>query len=130
MEVLIPADVEVCVVDELNARLPFPVGTSVPRPTPAEFGRVLAVGGAARDLVSDGFTVTVEGFAGSEGRAHDVCALMVAHVEAAARSGVLGGVPCYAARSVSLPANMPMPSVQGRYRFTATLTVVLRRAAA
>ena len=47
-EVLVPADDEVAAVDELNARMPVPMGTRIPRPRPAEFGRVVGTGGAAR----------------------------------------------------------------------------------
>lgn len=128
-EVLMPADDEVALVDELNARLEVPVGTRIPVPRPLEFVRVVSTGGAPRDLVTDSPTLLVEGFATSEGRARYLCAAAVAHAQAAGRVGRLGGVPCYGVRVASLPANLPMPSVPDRFRFTATITADLRRSA-
>ena len=129
-EVLIPADGEVALVDALSAAVPVHIGTSLPSPRPAEFGRVVGVGGVARDLVSDSATLTVEAFADTEGGAFRLCALLVAHAQAAGRSGRLGDVTCYGVDVVALPANLPMPTVPDRYRFTATITAHLRRVAA
>lgn len=126
-EVLISADDEVAVVTELNARMTVKWGTKIPNPRIAEFGRVVSVGGSDRDLVTDSATLTIEGFATGETRAREVCALGVAHLQAAARDGVVGGVPCYGVRAVSRPANLPMPSVPDRFRFTATVSVDLRK---
>lgn len=130
MEVLLPSDPEAAVVRELRARMTVQIGTQVPRPRPGEFGRVVGTGGAPRDLVSDSPTLTLEGFAETEGRAWAICAEMVAHVQAAARSGSVGGVTAYGARVAGLPANLPMPSVPDRYRYTATVAVDLRRVVA
>ncbi|QTV79485.1 hypothetical protein [Microbacterium sp. NIBRBAC000506063] len=140
MELLVPADVEVAALAELSTMLPgngFPgvtsaaeaLGTKIPTadPKPAEFGRVLTTGGAGRDLVTDTPTLILEGYAVTEQRARDLCALMVAIVEAAARAGSLGGVTCYAARVGSLPSNLPHPQVPTHFRFTATVSVDLRR---
>lgn len=127
-ELLIPADDEDAIVQELNARMEVHSGTRVPNPLPEEFGRVVSVGGAARDLVTDSPTLTLEGFATSEGRARRICAEMIAHLQAAGRAGTVGGVPCYGVRAVSLPANLPMPSVPTRFRYTATVSADLRRA--
>ena len=129
-ELLVAADAEVAAVDELEARLTAPIGTRTPSPRPAVFGRVLCVGGAQRDLVTDAFTLTLEGFGDTETKARDLCALMLGWVQRAARVGTLGGVPCYGATAASLPANLPMPSVPDRFRFTATVTIDLRRTAA
>jgi len=126
-ELLVPADDEVAAVDELNARMPVPVGTRVPNPKPPEFGRIVATGGAERDLVTDGATLALEGFAETETRARRICAEMIAHLQAAGRAGTVGGVACYGVRAVSLPANLPMPSVPTHYRFTATVSADLRR---
>jgi hypothetical protein len=134
VELLIPSDVEVAVVTELNARMPdrdFPGawGTRIPndRAERSEFGRVLAAGGSERDLVTDSPTVVIEAFSDREGRAQRMCAVAVAVVQAAVRGGALGGVTAYRARVMSLPQNLPMLSVPGRFRFTATLSVDLRR---
>lgn len=127
--VLIPVDAEVAVVDELKARMTVHIGTRIPDPRKAEFGRVVAVGGAGRDLVTDTATLTLEGFARTETRAQRICAEMLAHVQAAAELGVMGDATCYAAAVVGLPANLPMPSVPDRFRFTATVTLDLRREA-
>ncbi|WP_449865913.1 hypothetical protein [Microbacterium arabinogalactanolyticum] len=140
MEILIPADVEVATLDELSVVLPAHgftgvtkdagrLGTKIPTgtPKPPEFGRVLASGGFSRDLVTDTWTLILEGYATSEQRARDLCALMVGGVGAAARAGALGGIPCYRANTASLPANLPQPNVPTHFRFTATISVDLRR---
>lgn len=126
-ELLVPADDEVALVDELAARTGLHWGTRIPNPLPEEFGRVVSTGGTERDLVTDSPTLTVEAFALTEGRARRVCAEAVAHLQAAAREGRVGDVVCHAVRAVSLPANLPMPSVPGRFRFTATVSADLRR---
>lgn len=126
-ELLIPADDEVAVGDELRARIGGQVGTAIPNPTPAEFLRVLSVGGIERDLVSDSFRLTVEGFAPTEGRARELCALGVAHAQAAGRAGRMGGVVCYGVRVEGLPGNLPLPTLPRHYRYSATITVDLRR---
>lgn len=123
------ADDEVALVGELTARLTVHVGTRIPKPRPAEFVRVISTGGGERDLVSDEATLVVEGFAESETGARRLCALAVAHAQAAGRAGSLGGVTCYGVRLVARPANLPMPSVPDRFRFTATIAADLRRSA-
>lgn len=142
MEILLPADVESAALAELSDMLPaigFPglttaakrLGTRLPTldPRPDEFGRLFATGGAARDIVTDSPTITVEGYAKREQRARDVCAAMVGIIEAAGRAGELGGVTCYAARAASLPVNLPHPQLPGWFRFTAMISVDLRRSA-
>ncbi|KAA9133759.1 hypothetical protein [Microbacterium caowuchunii] len=129
VEILVPADDEVAVVDELKARMEPRVGTKIPNPRPAEFLRVLNVGGVERDLVSDSPTLTIEAFAENETRARRLCALAVAYLQAAGRRGSLGGVTCYGVRIVALPANLPMPTVPDRSRFTATVSLDLRKVA-
>lgn len=140
MELLIPADAEVVGLAELSAILPahgFPglttadgtVGTKLPTaaPKPAEFARLFTSGGQPRDLVTDSPTLVVEGYAVKEQRARDLCALMVAIIEAAGRSGALGASTIYRARAVSLPANLPHPQVPTHFRYTAMISVDLRR---
>lgn len=128
-ELLIPADDEVALVDELTARTGLHWGTRIPNPLPSEFGRVVSTGGAARDLVTDSPTLTIEAFAESEGRARRICAEALAHLQAAARGGRVGDAVCYRVGVASLPANLPMPSVPGRFRYTATVSADLRRSA-
>lgn len=133
VEYLVTADTEPAVVAEIEARwaaldaTPVPMGTRIPTPRPAEFGRVLATGGGERDMVTDEATVVLEGWATSETRAQRICAFMVAAVQAAGRAGKIGDVPCYRVRVASLPANLPMPSIADRFRFTATVSVDLRK---
>lgn len=127
VEVLIPPDDEAAVVTELRARLDVPVGTSIPNPRPVEFGRVVSTGGSSRDLVSDSPTLVLEGFAETETRAQRLCAEMIAHLQSAGRAGSVGGITCYGVVVAALPANLPMPSVPDRARYTATVTADLRR---
>lgn len=142
MELLIPADAEVAALDELSDVLPahgFPavtvaaktLGTKIPAAStkPAEFGRVLATGGTGRDMVTDSPTLILEGYATKEQRARDLCALMLAGIQRAARAGTLGELTIYSARVASLPANLPHPNVPTHFRFTATVSVDLRRSA-
>ncbi|ALJ20379.1 hypothetical protein [Microbacterium sp. No. 7] len=142
MPLLVPADAEVAALTELSAELPprgFALtlvngllGTKLPTvtPKPPAFGRVITTGGVARDRVTDSPTLVLEGYATSEQTARDLCALMVAIVDAAATAGTLGGIPCYRARGFSLPANLPHPNVPTHFRFTATISVDLRRTTA
>lgn len=126
-ELLIPADEEPAVVDELNDRMSIKWATRLPGTRPKEFGRVVATGGAQRDLVTDEPRVTLEGFAQSETRARRIVAEAIGHLQAAGRDGVVGDVTCYGVTVVGLPANVPLPSVNDRYRFIATVSVSLRR---
>lgn len=141
MEILIPSDAEVPALTELSSLLPshgFPglttaagrVGTKLPtvNPKPAEFVRLFTSGGAPRDLVTDTPTLVVEGYAKKEQRARDLCAVALAILERAGRMGDLGGAVCYEARTVSLPANLPYPQLPDYFRFTAMISVSLRRA--
>lgn len=143
MELLVPADAEVAALEELSGLLPahgFPgvttaagaLGTKIPTvtPKPPEFGRLFVPGGAPRNLVTDVPTLSVEGYAVKEQRARDLCAFMIAIIEAAGRSGRLGSETCYEARAVSLPGNLPHPNVPTHFRYTAMISVALRRATA
>lgn len=138
-ELLVPADAEVAVIAELSDVLTtrgYPgvtlgqstIATKIPTrsPKPARFVRVVGAGGANRDLVTDTHTIAVEGYDEDEQGARDLTALCVAVLEAAARTGTLGGLPCYSAAG-GVPANLPHPDVPTHYRFTSTLTVALRR---
>jgi len=130
-ELLIPADDEVALVAGLKPVLGVQVGTRIPPgKVPKEFVRIVSLGGSPRDLVSDTFRLAVEAFADTEGRARALCALAVAHAEAAGRSGSLGGVTCYDVAAEGLPGNLPLPSLPTHFRYTATVAAALRRASA
>ena len=133
-ELLIPVDVELTVKRELDASLVgtrfagAKVGTKIPQePKPPMFVRVLATGGASRDLVTDEPTFVVEGYAVDETTAHDLTAYAVAVLERAARVGTLGGETCHTVRVASLPQNYPHPTVNTHFRFTVTVSAALRR---
>lgn len=140
MELLIPEDVEVRALAELSAVLPTRgfagvtaaaqrLGTKLPTqsPKPDVFGRVFASGGVPRDLVTDSATLNLEGYGVKEQQARDLCAYMIAIIEAAGRAGSLGGATVYRARAASLPASLPHPLVPTHFRFTAMISVDLRR---
>lgn len=134
-EVLVPADAELEVVNELKARLPglgFPavtVGTKIPATRPTEFVRVYRTGGVSPDLTSDASQVTIEAYAVNEVRAERVCSFAVAALQAAGRDGLIGAAPCRRTQLFSLPANLPDPKVTDRHRYTSLISVVLRRTA-
>ena len=143
MELLLPTDPEVRSLNELSTMLPlhgFPtvttatraLGTKLPtqNPKPDVFARVIATGGTARDLVTDSPTLTLEGYSVKEQQARDLCALMLAIIEAAARAGTLGGATAYRHRTITLPQNLPNPLVPDHFRFTALISVDLRRVTA
>jgi len=134
VELLVPADAEVEVVAELNASMPddfalMRAGTKIPDPRPDEFIRVVATGGAERDLVTDDPILVVEAFSTSETRAQRGCAFAIAVLQAGARMGRVGAATCHSVRVLGLPANLPMPTVPDHFRFTATISASLRRAA-
>ncbi|WP_157534307.1 hypothetical protein [Microbacterium sp. Leaf320] len=143
MELLIPADPEVRALAELSTMLPlhgFPsvttaarsLGTKIPtqNPKPDVFGRLIASGGSGRDIVTDSPTLAIEGYSVKEQQARDLCALMLAIIEAAARAGSLGGATVYRSRTIALPQNLPNPLVPDHFRFTALISVDLRRVTA
>lgn len=134
-EVLVPADAQAAVIAELKVRLPglgfpVPVATRIPNPRPTEFVRVLRTGGFGSDISSDTATLVLEAYAANSTRAERLCAFALAAVQAAGRDGFMGGVPCRRVGVFSLPSELPDPSVTERYRYTTTVSAVLRRAAA
>ncbi|BAU32457.1 hypothetical protein [Microcella alkaliphila] len=136
-ELLVPADVEVDVAAELDSRfasnphLDVTWATRIPgrddQPRPERWGRVLAAGGSGRDLVTDRFTVTIEGWSTTESEAERICAYGVAYLQQAAREKQIGATACYGLAVFGLPANLPFPGIPDRYRFTATVSIDLRR---
>lgn len=134
-ETLVPANAEVGVIAELNARLPsygfdVPVAATITNATLPEFIRTYRVGGAPADIVADEVTVVVEAYAAQKARAERLCAFAVAVLQAAGRDGLMGSVPCRRVGVFAMPASLPDPNVPDRHRYTATVSVVLRRAAA
>lgn len=137
MELLVAADVEIAALTELSNELPgrgWPltvanqrISTKIPGGNPESFIRLFTVGGLERDLVSDTPTLIVEAFHKSEQDARDLCALAVAILQAAGRRGKIGGAVCYGVDVSGLPGNLPHPNVPEKFRFTATLNVVLRK---
>jgi len=135
-ETLVPADPEAQAVAELNDRmsdLGFPnahAGTAIPNPRPSEFIRITSAGGAERDLVTDSPQMFIEAFAETEARAQRICAFAIAALQAAGRAGRMGSTPCYRVGVLSFPANLPLSTVPGWFRYRATISADLRRSAA
>lgn len=136
-EILVLPDAEAACIDELRVRLDanpdltgIAAATRIPKPRPNEFYRITRVGGVRRDIVNDLHTLLVEGWALTETRAAHLCSMGVAYLEAAGRDGMVGDVVCSGRFDIfALPANLPDPSVPDRYRYTATISVTLRRVA-
>ena len=134
-ETLVPVDAELAVITELRARLVtlgltgVAVGTKIPNPIKAEFVRVYRTGGVSPDITSDAVSLTVEAYAETAARAERICAFSVAAMQAAGRDGSVGSTPCRRVQLFSLPANLPDPKVDGRYRYSSLISVVLRRTA-
>lgn len=133
-ELLIPADAENEAVNELEASFllldgftTVDVGTRLPGTLDGDFVRVVAVGGTEANMVTDSLRIALEGFSKREVRARDLAATSLGIVLRAARNGRLGDVICHDAQAVSLPANLPLPSLPGWYRYIATASVDLRR---
>ena len=87
----------------------------------------MAAGGTERDMITDRFTVTLEGWSTSEGEARRICAHGIAYLQQAAREKHVGSSTCYGVDVFGLPANLPFPGIPDRYRFTATVSIDLRR---
>lgn len=129
MQVLVPNDAEQAVIDHLNPHSPGIIGTGVPpSPLPPQFVRVVQVGGAQRDLVTDSPTLSLEVFdRDSESDARELAELFLGIIQSAPLSGFLGSVPCYRVQVVALPQNYPMPSVPTHFRYIMTIAPDLRR---
>jgi hypothetical protein len=124
-QLLISADIEQAIIDELTPT--FTIGTSIPSDKPAIFLRVIALGGAARDLVTDTPTVTLEAFALKESDARDTLAHVLARLQLAARKGHIGGETVYGLVVFALPQNYPLPSVPTHKRYITTIAPAIRR---
>lgn len=124
-QLLTPVNVEQAVIDELSSV--YTISTRIPDTKPPVFLRVVAAGGASRDLVTDNPLVVLEAFAPTESRAHAALVDAVARLELAARQGTLGSEVCYGLEVSALPQNLPLPSVPSHRRYTTTLAPALRR---
>lgn len=135
-ETLVTADAEAAVIAEYAVRMPalgyaqVKAGTKIPAGTkPADFLRVLVVGGVNRDIANDQITLAIEGWSTGEVRAQRLTAIAVAALDAAGRDGSVGGVASSSVQVLSIPQNLPDPNVPTHYRYTSTVSVTLRRAA-
>lgn len=126
-ELLVITDEEAAAIAELNEAMDIRWATRLPSTRPEEFGRIVGTGGTETSLVTDDALITIEGFAKSEVQAKRITALAVAHLQAAGRDGAIGGVTCYRVTLVGRPANVPLPSVNDRFRYIATVSASLRR---
>lgn len=126
-DLLIPADVEQALIDEL--KLNWPTGTRIPgtEPKPPVFIRVISVGGSPETIVSDAFTVTVEVYAVKESTASKVAGEVLARLTLASLQGHIGNETSYRVGVAALPQNFPNPTVPTHFRYTMTLVPVLRR---
>lgn len=117
-EIITFPDVEALVVSALNTGLTtygepgINASTRVPNPRPAEFVKVISGGGIDETMVSDAVLVTVEGWAGTEARARQLCGLAVAILKS--QDGQIRG-----ARGFGYPQNLPDP-VTDQVRYTST----------
>ncbi|QJD49826.1 tail terminator [Microbacterium phage AvGardian] len=124
-QLLLPADVEQAVIDELAGLV---VGTSIPEDKPPLFFRVLATGGGELNLVQDEPLVTVEAFALRETQARDALAEVLARIKLAVQTrGQIGSEDVTSVRLVGLPQNYPLPSLPSHRRYLATIAPAVRR---
>lgn len=124
-EYIAEPDAEAVVVTFLSSELT--VGTKVPKVRPAVFVRVRKVGGFRRGLVTFRPRFTVEGIANSEVAALGAVREAGALLWQAATVGVMGSTPVGDLNEISLPQNLPDPSLgEGVYRYTATYEIDMR----
>jgi hypothetical protein len=132
VEVIVPADGELAVINALAQSGRFPadgeVSGRIPNPVLDKFFRVRAVGGGGGTLVSTIPMLVVESFARKQGDAVERAMLALGYLLADGRGGMLGGIPCYGVRVVSMPANLPMESLTSHFRYSLTISVSLRGA--
>lgn len=128
MDVIVPADGALAVIEALNARYAGEASGRIPDPPPDQFFRVVPVGGFDRDLLTTVPMLTVESFAIDEAAAVQRAMGALGYLLADGRSGSLGGVVCYEVRVVSLPASLPMESLPTHFRYTTTISAALRGA--
>lgn len=116
-------DIEATLVAHLSTALGVPVTTRVPEPRPAQFVRLLRVGGPRRDLVTDGPMVVFECWAQRPHEAASLGETTRAHVSAMDGTDV-GGVWVRQVQEVGGLQNYPDPLTgDPRYQFTAMVDV-------
>lgn len=133
-EVIVFPDVEQLLVEWLPGRLQaagitVTVVTAVPSPRPAEFVRVLRVGGTAAEFYRDRATMLVEAWAGLESRAYEIAAVCRGLINALPGFDIGGYPPVYKVEEASGPANLPDPT-SAQHRYTATYALHVRGVAA
>lgn len=99
--------------------------TQVPNPRPAEFVRVILIGGFQRNLVTDVPRLAVEAWGTSKGRASMLAARCRELINAAALDGALGSATLNDVNMVSRPQYLPDPE-SNQHRYTATYELALR----
>lgn len=124
-ELIKPVDAEQAIIDELSPI--YTISTSIPDNPPATFLRVIMVGGAERDLVTDSPLVTLEAFGVRESLAWAALVDAIARLSLAGRQGKLGNEVCYGVQIASLPQNYPMPTMPTHHRYISTIAPALRR---
>lgn len=95
-----------------------------PNPRPAEFVKVLGVGGVLRDRVTDVPTLAVEAWASSRSRAAELAQQVRAIIWSLEGTSTAG----YAVQEVAEfagPADLPDP-LSDQFRYTATYAVAIR----
>ena len=100
-------------------------GTEVPKTRPAEFVRVLLVGGFERNMVTDVPRLAVEAWGNSKGRASLLAARCRELINAAALDGAMGSATLNDVNMVSRPQYLPDPE-SNQHRYTATYELALR----
>lgn len=118
------ADAAAAVATHLSDTLGVQTCARVPNPRPAEFYRIIRVGGATRERVMDDATIVVEAWAPTDQEADDLAQLARAHLLALINTYV-DGTLVYRVTDVAAPANFPDP-ISGVSRVTATYVVTTR----
>ena len=118
-------DAEAVIVTFLSTDIA--AGTKIPKTRPNPFVRVRKVGGFRRSLVSFRPRFTLEGYASSEVAALGAVREAAALIWQASAEGVMGSTPVGDLNEISLPQNLPDPTVgEGVHRYTATYEIDMR----
>lgn len=120
-ELIVFPDVEVMAVTVINAdpRRLVDWSTRVANPRPAEFGRLMRIGGPRESFVSENALLTLEGWAATESRA--LAILNRGRAILAAQDGALFGYS-----EPGGPNNLPDPTVPDQVRYTLIVSVRAR----
>lgn len=96
----------------------------IPNPRPAEFVRVLGVGGVTRDRVTDVPTLAVEAWASTRSRAAEL-AQQVRAIMHSLEGASTAGYAVLEVTEFAGPADLPDP-LSDQHRYTATYAVAIR----